>query len=117
MPIKEGPKNHKQKNNPSEEIQSLLISPCKREEDNCKTVNLRDLSPFSPVLRTIKKSYDSHYLNLDLAMIETPNPKFDRPSLIEEVDAAAPQISKILVWEEDDEDFSHNLDIPSEQSP
>lgn len=46
---------------------------------------LRDLSPFSPIYTTIKKSYDNSLFNCDLAIIETPLAHPAPKSLIEEV--------------------------------
>ena len=69
MPPKEDSKKTKPKISQSEDTQKLLGSPNKKEEEPYKTVNLHDLSPFSPIMRTIKKSFDSHNFQCDFAMI------------------------------------------------
>ena len=47
-------------------------TPEKHQSEFVKIPYLRDLSPFSPTFRTVKKSYDAHGFHYDLAMIETP---------------------------------------------
>lgn len=77
-------------------------SPEKPEPEKAKTPFLRDLSPFSPIYRTIKKSYDTNNIHCDLAMIETPLNLHMPKSIIDEVEGGLNQISKILAWEEEE---------------
>lgn len=73
MPPKEDSKKGKPKQQQSDELLKFFGSPDKKEEEHLKNVNLRDLSPYSPILRTIKRSYDIAHVPYDFAMIETPN--------------------------------------------
>ena len=82
MPPKEDSKKIKPKIHQQDELQRFLGSPDKKEEDYHKNVNLRDLSPYSPILRTIKKSYDNANVPYDFAMIETPNVQKMRRSFL-----------------------------------
>lgn len=72
MSIKQETKNQKLKKLKDSEPQNRFLSPEKQDYDLAKTPLLRDLSPFSPIYPTIKKSYDNYTSNCDLAIIETP---------------------------------------------
>ena len=109
---KEDSKKGRAKIGHSEDLPRFLATPEKKEEDAFKTVNLRDLSPFSPILRTIRRSFDAHHLTYDLAVIETPNVQRVRHCLIDEVDGMNQQISKVLDWEGDQDDISHEESSP-----
>ena len=89
MPPKEDSKKGR-KNIKTDDFPYLLCSPEKKEQDVYKNMNLRDLSPYSPVLRTIKRSYDRANLTLDMAIIETPNDHLVRRNIIDEIDYEGP---------------------------
>ena len=85
MSINEEGKNQKIKKVKESEVQKTFVSPEKKDYDHAKMPFLRDLSPFSPIYTTIKKSYDNSLFNCDLAIIETPLAHPAPKSLIEEV--------------------------------
>lgn len=82
MSIKEETKNQKLKKLKESEPSKYFLSPEKRDCDFAKSPLLRDLSPFSPIYPTIKKSYDNYASNCDLAIIETPLVKPPPKSII-----------------------------------
>lgn len=65
-------KPRKTKEAKEKDAAKLPRTPEKPESEFVKIPYLRDLSPFSPTYRTVKKSYDTHGIHCDLAMIETP---------------------------------------------
>ena len=89
-PSAKAPKSRKSKEpkqtEPSEEPKAPM-TPEKRQNEQGKLPYLRDLSPFSPIYRTIKRSYDTHGLHYDVAMIETPLNANHPKSIIDEVEA------------------------------
>lgn len=72
MTEKEEAKLLKNKKMKEAEMPKILATPQKREIQPNRTPNLQDLSPYSPVYRTIKISYDTNAAQCDLAIIETP---------------------------------------------
>lgn len=103
MSAKEDYKTSKSKKTLQGESGFYPVTPEKKDNDFSKTFNLRDLSPYSPVYRTIKRSYDTSMVHGDLAIIETPLAISAPKSFIQEVQGKAFQISKLLVWEEEEE--------------
>lgn len=67
-------------------------------------LQLFDLSPLSPIMRTVKKSFQFSSPQCDLAMINTPLGMNKQKSLIEEVDEESHhKISMVLGFEEANE--------------